>query len=470
MAPTPPTSPRTPTSPAKFKEHYSHLTYAVKRTKEDDDGTPSSKKGMSSSFQSREEANLVAALSLPPLKLISGFAISEDSFLMSRFVSPPRFGLNNLEQASDAVSPIRTSATTNNNNNNNISPSSERVFTATVSRDVHGNARISIPCTSNNIGQSAANKTSSKRNNNNNNNNNVRTLFFTTGYTPVVETNQNGEEVPGKSREEILLELADNDPWKLVLLANQEHGTGLGAEELGMLEWATFRNLVAQLNISFIIESPIHRARTELGWRKIHDRILLNEVQRNKVLSDQDDDQDESGDDGALSATVKSAILTGSKTTKSNKKKVHQQQQQPSIFSVTEKAQQALDFQNFVDHFYPPTPILQAAGGPIILVRTAPQGEILVNPTSAIANSPRRRKTGNSLLVSTSSATTTNSNKDVENYGEDEVDEVDLVDTDEPCVHYRKIPYPKNKNQFGKKVESSPLKRPALVKQIPKQF
>src|SRR3989338_2001412 len=181
MAPTPPTSPttsnsaRAQSSPAKFKEHYSHLTYAVKRTKEDDDGggasaapNGSSKKKKQQQYASREEANLAAALSLPPLKLISGFAISEDGFLMSRFVSPPRFGLNNLEEANEAggsfSSPIRTAASVNKNNNNNNSPGSQRVFTATVSRDVHGNARISIPSTNNNNNIDHKKNSSSKNN------------------------------------------------------------------------------------------------------------------------------------------------------------------------------------------------------------------------------------------------------------------------------------------------------------------
>lgn len=400
---TTPQKPSTPTnrsqsSPAKFKEHYSHLTYSSRRTKEGEEETSSStplgtpkgnNKAFKASFSAGGGSSSLDHLKLPPLKLISGFSISEDGYMMSRFVSPPRFGLNNFEEAVSASSGGNQQHHLPINANSNYSPSNNnnRVFTATVSRDANGNARISIPRT-------------------------------TGGGGGGVATTRNQQQQQ-QQVETSLLEQTNDDPWLALLKAAETEG--LYEVDLALLDRNTIKELLVQFHLSkSIIENPVLKAKCELMWRKAHDKVLLERLQQNEQQQQQ----------SKKSSTVPL-----------------------SIFALSEGEQQQLEFKNFVEHLYPPSPIMQAAGGPVILVRTAPQGEILVNPSGGNEFSPRLKNqdfytssTFEALLAETGGENT--------------------------FVQARHIPDEKRlfgAKTFGKNPESSPLKNPALVKQVPKQ-
>ena len=291
-------------------DHYTHLTYAVQRRAE---AVTDPADAVSSSVRrlvTTSEDALRAQPSLPPLRLICGFAISEDGFMMSRFVTPPRSGIRGLDTAPPPV--LSPGA-------QNAAGGSERVFTATVTND-GGVPRISMPSTR--AGGAAGD---------------------------AVEDYSQAASAP------------DAEPWQLLVRAARS--VDLTENDLALLDWTSIGRLFAHFRIGL---TPINRARTELDWRKRHDRALL-------VNSA-----------GAAERLAQSFLrgVTAGEFGRDSKRE---------LALTAEQAQEeaAREFARLVEQLYPRPPIMEAAGGaPVLLVRTAPQGEIAVNPVSASPRNP----------------------------------------------------------------------------------
>jgi hypothetical protein len=161
--------------------------------------------------------------------------------------------------------------------------------------------------------------------------------------------------------------LASGDPWNALVLAASVDG--LTEDDVALLEWTTVLKLLKYYAIvdaapaggdAEAAAPAIARARCELVWRKKHDRVVFAAQERQeKDLA---------------------------------RKRIQQQQQSRSgrlnvgSTSFDDMQRAAEEFRDLVKRLYPPPPIMQAAGGPVLLVRTAPQGEIHI---SASNHSPR---------------------------------------------------------------------------------
>lgn len=307
-------------SPSRATPHYTHLTYAVKRKKEDEteDGKALSSKARPLVPATRDEK----PPELPKLKPICGYAISEDGQLMSRFVSPPRFGPNSLlaqqqqqQQpgggggGSVVLPPASVLAP-------NTVASPQRVFTATVTSDGRGNPRISIP---------------------------------------LQRARGTAAEAAEQQRQ-----LEGLDAW--TALVRCAAADGMTEDDVALLEWTTVLKLLRHYAVPQAESSPVEKARCELTWRRLHDAAVL-------------------------------AAATASPSSPPAAAQVQPRAGKASGDSYAERVRKAADeFRALVERLYPAPPIMQAAGGPVLLVRTAPQGEIEINAATA---SPRRGGDGN---------------------------------------------------------------------------
>lgn len=303
-------------SPSRATPHYTHLTYAVRRKKEDEteDGKALSSKARPLVPAARDEK----PPELPRLKPICGYAISEDGQLMSRFVSPPRFGPNSLlaqqqqqqQQLGGGGSSVVLPPASVLAPNTVASP--QRVFTATVTSDGRGNPRISIP---------------------------------------LQRARGTAAEAAEQQRQ-----LEGLDAW--TALVRCAAADGMTEDDVALLEWATVLKLLRHYAVPQAESSPVEKARCELTWRRLHDAAVFAAA--------------------ATAAASPSSSLSSSAA------------QTPARAgdSYAERVRKAADeFRALVERLYPAPPIMQAAGGPVLLVRTAPQGEIEIN---AATSSPRR--------------------------------------------------------------------------------